>query len=303
MPTFHFSSEGKVVKTSSSDSGENMEDMEGLLPGEDKEATMGEAVPRAPRRVKWIPSIFCVGLFMLLVGFIITVVNIAHMARADDFCFKRSTFYSPVTKDINTHLHLVRNNGTLDWPSIYRGPPSPELDAAWSHIAYDMGVVGVPEEEALKAGLRKGDVRIPPGYKNSGYYMASLEVTHQLHCVNFLRKAAWLNYPYYKDKGWEFSDPPDELERHLYHCIEILRQMLMCNADPGLIGYRWVRGREGHPYPYMNTPHKCRDFQGMLDWAYENMVSEDADKMVYSPGPDEVVWDHDPSYVDGHDPI
>lgn len=80
-----------------------MEDMEGLLPGEDKEATMGEAVPRAPRRVKWIPSIFCVGLFMLLVGFIITVVNIAHMARADDFCFKRSTFYSK----IYNHLSLL----------------------------------------------------------------------------------------------------------------------------------------------------------------------------------------------------
>lgn len=46
-----------------------------------------------------------------------------------------------------------------------------------------MGVFALPEEIALKAGLHKGDVRIPPGYKGSGDYMASLEVTHQLHCV------------------------------------------------------------------------------------------------------------------------
>lgn len=46
-----------------------------------------------------------------------------------------------------------------------------------------MGVFALPEELALKAGLRKGDVRIPAGYEGSGDYMASLEVTHQLHCV------------------------------------------------------------------------------------------------------------------------
>jgi hypothetical protein len=46
-----------------------------------------------------------------------------------------------------------------------------------------VGVFALPEEVALKAGLNKGDVRIPAGYQGSGDYMASLEVTHQLHCV------------------------------------------------------------------------------------------------------------------------
>lgn len=73
-----------------------MEDIEGLLPGEDKEAAMGEPVLHAPRHAKWIPSMFCAGLFMFLVSFIVTVVNIAHVAKADDFCFKRSTYYSKI---------------------------------------------------------------------------------------------------------------------------------------------------------------------------------------------------------------
>jgi hypothetical protein len=46
-----------------------------------------------------------------------------------------------------------------------------------------VGVFALPEEIALKAGLHKGDVRIPAGYQGSRDYMASLEVTHQLHCV------------------------------------------------------------------------------------------------------------------------
>jgi hypothetical protein len=104
---------------------------------------------------------------------------------------------------------FVRFNGTLDFSSVYRGRPSPEIDAAWNHISYDSecanflsslrfdsslplrlfltvskaGVFSLPEDEALRAGLQKGDVRIPAGYEGSGGYMASLELTHQLHCV------------------------------------------------------------------------------------------------------------------------
>lgn len=46
-----------------------------------------------------------------------------------------------------------------------------------------MGVFSVPEDVAIKAGVKKGDVRIPAGYAGSGEYMVSLELTHQLHCV------------------------------------------------------------------------------------------------------------------------
>lgn len=46
-----------------------------------------------------------------------------------------------------------------------------------------MGVFSVPEDVAIKAGVKKGDVRIPAGYPGSGEYMVSLELTHQFHCV------------------------------------------------------------------------------------------------------------------------
>jgi hypothetical protein len=92
----------------------------------------------------------------------------------------------------------------------------------------------------------------------------------------------------------EFTDPDEVLETHLYHCIETLRQVVMCSADTGLIGYRYVKGREHRPYPDFNTPHKCRDWKGMLDFAYAHTIQGHPEEHDFVPGPDEIVWDSAP---------
>ncbi|EEA27360.1 hypothetical protein TMatcc_004355 [Talaromyces marneffei ATCC 18224] len=238
----------------------------------------------------WL-SVVCIALVMIVTS----TLRKRHSHAIDDMCFEHSTYYSPLIQDIDTTPRLVTTNGSLNWPSVYRQPPGPEVDEAWDEISYNMGVFALPEEIALKAGLHKGDVRIPAGYQGSGDYMASLEVTHQLHCVNFLRKAVWFNYPHYKDNnGDEFRDPQHVLEMHLYHCLETLRQSIMCHADPGIVGYKFVRGREHRPYPDFNTPHKCRDWRGMVDWAYRHSVPGHPEEMDFVPGKDEIVYDVDP---------
>lgn len=50
------------------------------------------------------------------------------------------------------------------------------------------------------------------------------------------------------------------------HCVEILRQTLMCYADPQIITFHWVDGWDG-PVPDFNTQHSCRDPEAMLKWA------------------------------------
>ncbi|KAF3405458.1 hypothetical protein DPV78_002509 [Talaromyces pinophilus] len=237
----------------------------------------------------WL-SIVCIALAMIVTS----TLRERYDRAIDDMCFEHSTYYSPVIKDIDTTPRLVATNGSLNWPSVYRQPPGPEVDEAWNEISYNMGVSALPEVTAPKAGLRKGDVRIPAGYEGSGDYMASLEVTHQLHCVNFLRKAVWFNYPHYKDLSDEFRDPQPILETHLYHCLETLRQTIMCHADPGVVGYKFVRGRERRPFPDFNTPHKCRDWRGMIDWAYRHRVPGHPAEKDFVPGVDEVVYDADP---------
>jgi hypothetical protein len=52
----------------------------------------------------------------------------------------------------------------------------------------------------------------------------------------------------------------------------MLRQNLMCNADTGVIGYRWVEGWS-HPYPDFNTNHQCRNFESVIEWAKQKAAT------------------------------
>ena len=52
------------------------------------------------------------------------------------------------------------------------------------------------------------------------------------------------------------------------HCVDILRQVVMCTADVTLITGVWVEG-----YPRLsadfNTQHKCRDYEALIEWNRE----------------------------------
>ncbi|KAF2170055.1 hypothetical protein M409DRAFT_19664 [Zasmidium cellare ATCC 36951] len=122
--------------------------------------------------------------------------------------------------------------------------------------------MALTKDQVTKSKLRLDSVRYPPEI-GEDLYMASPEVTHQLHCLNFLRKATYGEY--YKDKSGEWTDSPATTRIHLDHCIEMLRQVLMCNADAGVLTMNWVESHS-QPYPNFNTWHKCRNFDSVMDW-------------------------------------
>ncbi|KAI4179243.1 MAG: hypothetical protein LQ346_007234 [Caloplaca aetnensis] len=153
------------------------------------------------------------------------------------------------------------------------------------------------EEDVLKMGKTKDAVKIPSEY--GGGYMASLEVNHQLHCMNFIRKSLFPDYysppsPY---ASLEFSDPPSVIKTHQSHCIEMLRQFVMCHADVGLITHHFVKDYP-QPYPDFNTWHQCRNFESVLQWAKEKQLTEEKggppDDWNYVPGEGDVVFDMPP---------
>ena len=55
----------------------------------------------------------------------------------------------------------------------------------------------------------------------------------------------------------------------LDHCIDILRQVIMCNGDTSLLTFHWVKDNP-FPYPDFNTWHQCRNAEQILDWALEH---------------------------------
>ncbi|KAF2722905.1 hypothetical protein K431DRAFT_220920, partial [Polychaeton citri CBS 116435] len=58
---------------------------------------------------------------------------------------------------------------------------------------------------------------------------------------------------------------PRVIEGHLEHCVETLRQNIMCHGDISLLTNNWVEGRD-MPYPNFNTIHTCKKWDTLVEW-------------------------------------
>jgi hypothetical protein len=103
-------------------------------------------------------------------------------------------------------------NGSMGAQSPYLGA-SPESDAAWNRVTFDIGDQMISASEL--AAIDKPDTVLKVSDPKTGVegYRIGLEVFHQLHCLNLLRKATQLEY--YKPIGGDFADPPEKLRGHL----------------------------------------------------------------------------------------
>ena len=162
-------------------------------------------------------------------------------------------------------------------PSIYRQDPSPELEAEWDRIGSSGkagGFLILYEDEVERLGKDPDKaVRAPEdwGY-GSDAYVGSLDVFHQLHCVNELRMAAW--YDEYHQPGSEHAGKDHPLYWiHLKHCVDMLVQNIKCTASVDIITQKWV-DQQYHPFPDFNIYHQCRDFEAILDWQIKNRVTD-----------------------------
>ncbi|EOD45791.1 putative tat pathway signal sequence protein [Neofusicoccum parvum UCRNP2] len=117
--------------------------------------------------------------------------------------------------------------------------------------------------------------------------MAEIDVFHQLHCLNSLRKGLIHNYQYYWGDRYGL-DPPIMFSSHLNHCMDVLRQNIMCHADVEVITYDW-RETQLHPFPNFGINKKCRDFNAVLEWQ-ERTKLQDARRHWYAfKKPDDAV--------------
>ncbi|GFF57926.1 hypothetical protein IFM61392_05424 [Aspergillus lentulus] len=171
--------------------------------------------------------------------------------------------YSPA-QDVVRYKNVVFNSGWGDQKSIYMGPPSEENNKAWDDIHVAPAMVKIPASDAAK--LVNKTVPIPDdlGY-SSGYYLIGLDVFHQLHCLDMLRKVLW---------GVDMHNPNDEeAMHHLDHCIEMIRQSLMCSADITVDVWAWNEEKQMVTVRADNM-HTCRDFEAIRQWALERPAGE-----------------------------
>ncbi|GFF41230.1 hypothetical protein IFM51744_04735 [Aspergillus udagawae] len=170
--------------------------------------------------------------------------------------------YSPAQHIVRYH-NIAFNPANPKSKSKYMGPPTDENNKAWRDL-YDAGMSAIPMEDAAKLVNSTAPIPGAPGY------------------YDMLRTTVW-GVPMQEHHAHGPQDDVTLGPLHLDHCIDALRQSIMCSSDISPIVYSWneaaqrVKGNSG-------TVHTCRDFEAIRQWAIEHQAPE-IDYSVHVPDP------------------
>ncbi|UJO20673.1 hypothetical protein CLAFUW4_12641 [Fulvia fulva] len=182
---------------------------------------------------------------------------------------------SPIFHKVRIGLGEKRMNATLlptPHDEVYRGLPSAEVDLAWDRIA-NTQPIALTKEEMATAGLDPSTiVKYPESFGLGEAYAARIDVFHQIHCLDALRKQAY--WEDYKLDGWTSLNTSSKLHQtHLSHCLYYLLQSITCHASVDIYPHIWTDTLR-QPYPDFNTVKTCRNFDAILAWQEAHGIDE-----------------------------
>jgi len=162
------------------------------------------------------------------------VGELAH----ENTSYEKNTQLKPV---INLQYKLV----TFVSNKTYLERPSPENDNLWKTLYPDgnHGFFSYPKEDPVTSTF-------------AGF--------HQLHCVDSLRKRWWQDQDIKNAliNGEDVSNIPEPISHiHVQHCVEFLRQSIMCHADVTL-----QVADSSNDVPAFGYPYQCKDWWQAVDW-------------------------------------
>ncbi|PYI32663.1 hypothetical protein BP00DRAFT_145250 [Aspergillus indologenus CBS 114.80] len=144
------------------------------------------------------------------------------------------------------------------------GTPRPELESAWHDLLQNDNIrvpVGYLQEKSLKSVYTKDHTE----------GIVSLSVYHSLHCLKKIKHMMFKEH-YYADRDeaamareWKHAD----------HCVEYIRESLMCQPDLALVTFRWINDTAQHtaapaefyPTNFDVDTHRCADWEALDRWA------------------------------------
>ncbi|OQV05015.1 hypothetical protein CLAIMM_09819 [Cladophialophora immunda] len=179
--------------------------------------------------------------------------------------------WSPLQHLLEYDVKVFKSAFGGDIDRRYQGPPSPEIDANWDDL-YNFGSTMLNTYEAAHLPNKTWPIVQEPGN-----YIAVIDVFHHLHCLNMIRKA--LHPEYYVPHDWSDAIQEDNLlgELHLDHCVDSIRQSLMCMSDVSVIPWQWDTS-DSTSKPVGNIVHTCRNFDAIRSWVYDRRMIVDFDK-------------------------
>ncbi|KAG9235074.1 hypothetical protein BJ875DRAFT_399930 [Amylocarpus encephaloides] len=170
------------------------------------------------------------------------------------FCFTAGAVGFFAAQDLSqsstsrSQLELETVTQTFYYNRSFSYPPSEHTKSAWNEL--------FPPEGGFFTHPTIAPTR------------SALAVFHQLHCTNGIWLAYWANHDA-AVHGQKLSDedlPPHIQPSHVRHCIDLLRQTLMCHADTTIeLVDKEIKGVRG-----FRTPHQCKNWEQLKQWTTEH---------------------------------
>ncbi|KAK8080941.1 hypothetical protein PG997_008759 [Apiospora hydei] len=203
----------------------------------------------------------------ILLALILIATRLAYLKSETSQKALEGSTWSPIQQFVQYEVK-DRGGHSLDAVRTYAGVPTPENDKAWDALirpAYFNATV----EELERAGESLDNVTRLTG----GGYLASIGVYHELHCVRQLR------FYIYKDRYYPNLSESEEkyLQFHLDHCVESLREAIMCYGNTALISFYWDDPKASQPAAQSNARAKCAVWDSIEHWGYSRRVPTSPD--------------------------
>jgi len=148
--------------------------------------------------------------------------------------------------------------------SEYAGRNHHEIDLKWHDLLENISLRATDEELAMNHNHHSS---VP--LLDGGGQLVWLEASHHLHCVKMLRQWVYRDVYFAGVSGM----PLLKMERHIDHCLEMLRQVVMCRPDTSLTTFLWVASQDK---PILNIDpleHDCVDWDLMVESLSDRVVS------------------------------
>lgn len=165
--------------------------------------------------------------------------------------YEKRTFTGALAWDASTKRFF--QNATAE-ELAYVGAPSEAIDDAWEALFVNEWTPLTEQEASPFPGIRRwGDE-----------FMFEPSVYHSLHCLNEVRKHVDKDYYSQPEHAGATLDQEDWDRIHIDHCIDHLRQAVLCAGDLSPVGlYSW----DGAPLGIgVGSEHTCRKWDPIKDW-------------------------------------
>ncbi|KAK0636388.1 hypothetical protein B0T17DRAFT_80527 [Bombardia bombarda] len=164
--------------------------------------------------------------------------------------FTSGLIYTPARSIVSYETRVI--DQSVRTP--FQGGPSLEADAAWIELLrynnlvvqkYDVDQIGKPETSVQ--------------LRDKSGYLSGLDVIHELHCLNYIREFAYSDY-------YALHGQKKNKDEHIFHCIDHIREILMCHGDVAMHTYEWSPTKS-EPVMKPQATHVCRKWEPIAEYA------------------------------------